>query len=227
MDAEFWYERWQTARIGFHREQVNAQLTQVWPMLKLAKHSQVLVPLCGKSKDMLWLAERGHEVSGFELSPLAVADFFTEASLTPTQSAVGPYQCWQADQLHIYQGDFFQIDKFQAQQLGHQFDAAYDRAALIALPKEMRAQYVELLARLLKPGASLLLVTVHYAPEQQQAPPFSVDEQAVLALFTPYFSVETRGRITEGQANPRVASGELNFFDELCFVLVRNSKEFK
>ncbi|MGO4998384.1 thiopurine S-methyltransferase [Oceanisphaera sp. W20_SRM_FM3] len=225
MDAEFWHQRWQTARIGFHREQINAQLTQEWPTLALAKPSQVLVPLCGKSKDMLWLAERGHKVSGFELSPLAVADFFAEANLTPTQTAVGPYQCWQAEQLHIYQGDFFQIDKFQAHHLGQQFDAGYDRAALIALPKEMRAQYVELLARLLKPGASLLLITVHYAPEQQQAPPFSIDEQAVFALFTPYFTVALRSKMKEGHANPRVASGELSFFDELCFVLVRNSEE--
>ena len=110
---------------------------------------------------------------------------------------------------------------FQAGQLKQQFDAAYDRAALIALPQAMQVQYVALLAQLLKPGATLLLITVHYAPEQQQAPPFSTSEQRVQALFAPYFSIETRGHISEGQANPRVASGELSFFDECCFVLVR------
>ena len=218
MDAEFWHERWQTARIGFHRQQVNGHLAQVWPTLGLAKPSQVLVPLCGKSKDMLWLAELGYEVAGFELSPLAVADFYAEADFTPTHSRVGPYQCWQAESLKIYQGDFFQAPK-----LNQQFDAAYDRAALIALPSSMQVQYVELLAQLLKPGATLLLVTVQYAPEQQTAPPFSVSAPAVQSLFAPYFSVELRARTSEGQDNPRVTSGELSFFDELCFVLVRNS----
>ena len=238
MNAEFWHQRWQTARIGFHRQQVNAQLAEVWPPLGLATGSQVLVPLCGKSKDMLWLADQGHNVSGFELSPLAVADFFAEAQLTPIQTSVGPYLCWQAEKIRIYQGDFFVVDQLQSDkcaadlapleknsvaQFNPQFDAAYDRAALIALPNTRQSQYVELLARLLKPGATLLLITVHYAPEQQQAPPFSVSESAVHALFAPYFTIEMRGRTAEGLAHPKVASGELSFFDELCFVLVRNS----
>lgn len=216
MDAEFWHQRWQSDRIGFHQKQVNAQLTQIWPQLGLAKQSQVLVPLCGKSKDLLWLAALGHEVSGFELSPLAVADFFAEANLKPQKQTLGPYQVWQADWLRIYQGDFF-----KANELNQHFDAAYDRAALIALPSHLRVQYVAQLAQLLKPNATLLLITVHYAPEQQQAPPFSVDETEVHALFSPYFSIEKRGQVSEGQANLRVASGELSFFDELCFVLMR------
>ncbi len=216
MDAEFWHQRWQSERIGFHREQVNAQLAQIWPTLRLAKQSQVLVPLCGKSKDMLWLTEQGHSVTGFELSPLAVADFFAEAHLTPRRQTVDPYQVWQTERLRIYQGDFF-----QAEQIQKHYDAAYDRAALIALPPAMRAQYVAQLARLLKPNATLLLVTVHYAPEQQQAPRFSVDEAQVQALFSPYFSIEKRGQVSEGKDNPRVASGELSFFDEQCFELTR------
>lgn len=229
MNPEFWLQRWQSARIGFHRQQVNPQLEKIWPRLGLAPNSQVLVPLCGKSKDMLWLAEQGHGVHGFELSPLAAADFFAEAKLSPTQSQVGPYLCWQAEQIRIYQGDFFALESFKADtfataHLGdHQFDAAYDRAALIALPERLRNQYVAQLAGLLKPGATLLLITVHYAPEQQQAPPFSVSQPQVHELFAPYFSIEKRGRMAEGQANPKVASGELNFFDELCFVLVRKA----
>lgn len=217
MDADFWHERWQTARIGFHRQQVNTHLTELWPQLNITPASQVLVPLCGKSNDLLWLAEQGYAVTGFELSPIAVTDFFSAAKLEPTQAAVGPYQCWQAEHLHIYQGDFF-----RAAELNQQFAAAYDRAALIALPKRMQEQYVALLAKLLKPGATVLLITVHYAPEQQNAPPFSVDETRVQDLFSPYFSVTMRGRHHEGQDNPRVAGGELSFFDELCFELVRN-----
>lgn len=219
MDAEFWQQRWREDRIGFHRQQVNDHLASVWPQLGVAAQAKVLVPLCGKSKDLLWLAQHHSDVCGFELSPLAVSSFFAEAGLNPIHSRIGPYQCWQAEQLQIYQGDFF-----QAGQLNQQFDAAYDRAALIALPQEMRKQYVALLAQLLKPSATLLLITVHYAPEQQLAPPFSVSEQAVQDLFSPYFSVEMRSRSQEGQANPRVASSELSFFDELCFVLVRNNK---
>ncbi|GGB51186.1 thiopurine S-methyltransferase [Oceanisphaera marina] len=216
MDAEFWHQRWQEARIGFHRQQINPQLRQYWPQLAVPAHTEVLVPLCGKSNDMHWLAEQGHTVAGFELSALAVHDFFADTQLAARQEAIGPYQCWHTEQISLYQGDFF-----QAEQLGRRFDAAYDRAALIALPHSMQAQYVALLANLLNPGAVLLLITVNYAPEQQQAPPFSVSVQAVSSLFEPYFTIEHCGKIAEGQENPRVASGELTFFDELCFVLKR------
>ncbi|MGB5853921.1 MAG: thiopurine S-methyltransferase [Oceanisphaera sp.] len=218
MEADFWHQRWQTSRIGFHRQQVNRQLNEYWPQLAVPAKSKVLVPLCGKSNDMHWLAEQGHEVVGFELSSLAVQDFFSTALLPAKQETIGPYQCWQAQKISLYQGDFF-----QAHQLNLRFNAAYDRAALIALPHSMRVQYVELLASLLNPGAVLLLVTVDYAPDQQQGPPFSVPEHAVKSLFEPYFTIEARNKISEGPDNPKVASGELSYFDELCFVLVRKA----
>ena len=216
MDAEFWHQRWQASRIGFHRQDVNCQLSQFWPQLAVPAHTEVLVPLCGKSNDMHWLVEQGYTVSGFELSPVAVQDFFTEAQLTPRQAAIGPYQGWQTEHISLYQGDFF-----QAGQLGRRFNAAYDRAGLIALPHSMQMQYVELLANLLNPGAVLLLITINYEPEQQQSPPFSVSERAVKTLFESHFTIEFCGKVAEGQTNPRVASGELSFFDELCFVLTR------
>jgi thiopurine S-methyltransferase len=128
----------------------------------------------------------------------------------------GHYRCWHAGRLRLYEGDFFQADSLQCR-----FDAAYDRAALIALPESMRIAYVDLLARLLNPGATLLLITVDYAPAQQQSPPFAVPEQEVRRLFEAHFTVERLGHIEEGQHNPRVASGERQFFDELCFVLRR------
>ncbi len=216
MEAEFWHQRWQSSRIGFHRQQVNAQLNQYWPLLGVPRHSEVLVPLCGKSRDMLWLAEQGHEVAGFELSPLAVRDFFAEAGLQPEEGKLDHYHCRQAGKIRLYEGDFFQADS-----LGRRFDAAYDRAALIALPESMRIAYVDLLARLLNPGATLLLITVDYAPAQQQSPPFAVPERQVKRLFDEHFTIERLGHIAEGKSNPRVASGEWRFFDELCFVLRR------
>ncbi|GAA3720825.1 thiopurine S-methyltransferase [Oceanisphaera sediminis] len=216
MEAEFWHQRWQSSRIGFHRQQVNPQLSRFWPQLPLLQQTEVLVPLCGKSRDMHWLVEQGHTVAGFELSPLAVQDFFTEAGLAPELEQSGHYRCWHAGRIWLYEGDFFQADS-----LARRFDAAYDRAALIALPEPMRVAYADLLARLLNPGATLLLITVDYAPIQQQSPPFAVSEADVRRLFEPHFTVERLGRIEEGPSNPGVASGERQFFDELCFVLHR------
>lgn len=216
MDAQFWHQRWQSSRIGFHQQQVNELLSRFWRQLGVPEHTEVLVPLCGKSRDMHWLAEQGHHVAGFELSPLAIRDFFSEAGVLPQQQKLVHYLCWQAGGFSLYEGDFF-----QAESLGRRFDAAYDRAALVALPEPVRPRYARLLARLLNPGAAMLLVTLDYAPVQHESPPFAVNEQEVRRLFGADFEVTLLGRIEEGSRNPRVASGERQFFDELCFVLRR------
>lgn len=218
MDAQFWHDRWQSSRIGFHQQQVNGHLRRCWQQLGVAAQCEVLVPLCGKSLDMHWLAERGHPVAGFELSPLAVRDFFREAGVTPQQQSLHHFQCWQARGISLYQGDFF-----QAESLARRFDAAYDRAALIALPEALRLSYAGLLARLLRPGAAMLLVTLDYAPVQHEAPPFAVNEAEVYRLFGDDFDIELLGRLEEGDSHPLVASGERAFFDELCFALRRKT----
>ena len=60
MDHEFWLERWRTNQIGFHQAEFNARLVHHWPSLGVPKGARVFVPLCGKSRDMLWLAGAGH-----------------------------------------------------------------------------------------------------------------------------------------------------------------------
>ncbi|MGR7921066.1 thiopurine S-methyltransferase [Zobellella denitrificans] len=216
MDAQFWHQRWQSSRIGFHQQEINELLGRHWHRLGVPEHTEVLVPLCGKSRDMHWLAEQGHNIAGFELSPLAIRDFFGEAGVLAQQQKLVHYLCWQAGGFSLYEGDFF-----QAESLGRRFDAAYDRAALVALPEPLRPLYARLLARLLNPGAAMLLVTLDYAPAQHESPPFAVNEQEVRRLFGADFEVTLLDRIEEGNSNPRVASGERRFFDELCFLLRR------
>ena len=83
MDADFWLERWRQGQTGFHMKRPTPLLAKYWPALGVPRGSRVLVPLCGKSLDMLWLASQGHRVLGVELSPLAVGQFFAENRLAP------------------------------------------------------------------------------------------------------------------------------------------------
>jgi thiopurine S-methyltransferase len=76
MNADFWHARWKSGRVGFHQDEVNRYLERYWDALDVAVDATVFVPLCGKSRDMLWLRERGHRVVGVEFSPIAVRDFF-------------------------------------------------------------------------------------------------------------------------------------------------------
>jgi thiopurine S-methyltransferase len=78
MDPDFWHERWKTNQIGFHQGEINHCLVRYWPSLGLKTGGRVLVPLCGKSRDMFWLLEQGFAVTGIEISPIAVEAFFAE-----------------------------------------------------------------------------------------------------------------------------------------------------
>ncbi len=84
MDPAFWQERWKNQDIGFHQPEFHALLQKYWSRLDLRPGSPVFVPLCGKSLDMVWLAQQGHRVIGAELSELAIDDFFAERGLDPT-----------------------------------------------------------------------------------------------------------------------------------------------
>ncbi len=186
MHAEFWQERWSRSEIGFHQPEVNPYLARYWPSLQLADHAQVLVPLCGKSLDMAWLAAQGCRVLGVELAQKAVEDFFTEHGLEPHISQEGAFQVYRAGDLEIYCGDFFALSV----ELLADCAAFYDRAALIALPVDMRARYAAHLNQVLPAGCQGLLVTLDYPQAQMAGPPFALSDSEVQQLFASAWRLE-------------------------------------
>lgn len=186
MDTDFWQRRWQRGEIGFHQDEVHDFLQQYFPRLNLQAEARVLVPLCGKSLDLLWLREQGYQVIGVELSQQAVEEFWQENTLEPTISQSDGFRCYQREQLTIYCGDFFALREQQTGLL----DAVYDRGALVALPTAMRQNYVRQLGRLLKPGSQLLTISYDYAQVQRPGPPFSVPQAELNELFADWCTIE-------------------------------------
>lgn len=89
MEESFWQARWAENQIGFHQRETNPYLERYWSRLGLPAGCQVLVPLCGKSLDLLWLAGQGYRVLGVELAERAVLDFFAEQGLEPVVTGQG------------------------------------------------------------------------------------------------------------------------------------------
>ena len=118
MKKDFWLERWERKEIGFHQDEVNPYLREFWSQAGLARDRPVFVPLCGKSRDMLWLCEQGHTVLGVELSPIAVEAFFKENGLTPQRSSDGRFDRYEADSICILCGDFFDLNQTDMAQVG-------------------------------------------------------------------------------------------------------------
>lgn len=175
MDAEYWLERWRAGRLGFHRAEAHPQLFE-WSAV-FGEATRVLVPLCGKSADLEWFVIHGFEVVGVELSELAAQAFFAERGLTPQRTERGEFVVLEHGALAIWVGDFFALS---GAELGV-FDAAYDRAAMIALPAEQRPAYAAHLQTLLAPKAKLLLITLHF--DAAGGPPFSVPTEEVTQAY--------------------------------------------
>ncbi|MGY4493154.1 thiopurine S-methyltransferase [Pseudomonas sp. TE3610] len=195
MQADFWQERWQRNQIGFHQAAVNPYLQRHWPVL--APGSRVLVPLCGKSLDLVWLAGQGLHVLGVELATQAVEAFFAEQGLQPAVVRRGAFDCYSAGALEVWCGDFFALTADDV--VG--CTALYDRAAMIALPPEMRQRYVRHLTAILPAGCAGLLITLDYDQSVLPGPPFSVPDEEVRALWGGEWQVdqvECRDILDEG-----------------------------
>lgn len=177
MDASFWLQRWREGRIGFHEGAPNAYLVK--HVARLASTRRVLVPLCGKTEDLAFLASQGHEVVGIELVEDAVRQFFAEHHLVPSITSTDAFQVYNAGAITILVGDFFATSA----ELVGSIHAIYDRAALIALPAEMRTRYVTQLSRIAPDAKRELLVTVDYPAGSFEGPPFSVSASEVRTLF--------------------------------------------
>lgn len=186
MKAEFWHERWEKNQIGFHQSEVNTYLHDFWGRLQLPAGATVFVPLCGKSSDMLWLRAEGYQVLGIELNQIAVRNFFAENDLTPEVSQHGALERWQADGIVIFCGDFFTLTAEDVAACR----AVFDRAALIALPPEMRPDYIEHMRTLFPVGLANLLITIAYDQSMAKGPPFSVPEAEVRGYFTTGYEIE-------------------------------------
>jgi thiopurine S-methyltransferase len=148
MQPEFWLERWQANLIGFHQDEINDYLLRYWPRLGVTHDSRILVPLCGKSLDMLWLAEQGHPVIGIEISQLAVESFFSENGLTPGILKESCGLRYTSGQIEILCADYFALTRKDIGEVA----AFYDRAALIALTPAQRPDYVAHLGTLISAG---------------------------------------------------------------------------
>ena len=184
-EQQQWWIRWQEGRIGFHLPEVNPLLIRHVHSLATDTHpnerSCILVPLCGKSKDLIWLQSHFHKVIGVELVPQAVEAFFEENQITPTYSQRDSFATYLHGNLALLQGDIFQMSSKYLED--HPIQAIFDRASLIALPDKLRKNYVALLRSLGSSNTKLLLVTLAYEEGTISGPPHSIPENKIFELF--------------------------------------------
>jgi thiopurine S-methyltransferase len=208
MQPDFWHRRWQKNEIGFHLDEPNPHLVKYFNPVA---SGTVFVPLCGKSQDLMWLAKQQMRVVGVELSELACEAFFKENQLEPiTVTEKMGFKIYEAGLIRIFCGDFFAITS----ELIGSFTHVYDRAALIALPPEMRTQYTQHLLKLIKEqnkSIEMLLITLFHSNPEIPGPPFSVEEAEVRTHYasSKEWVTLTTERDEDARSNPKYQSTEV------------------
>lgn len=217
MDHAFWLDRWEKADTGFHQAAAHDFLMRHWSALGVAKGAQVLVPLCGKSNDMVWLADHGHTIIGTELAPLAVDQFFAERTRMPAVVTEGAFTVKRAGPFELWCGDHLALDPAVTRRVG----GVFDRAALVAMPRVMQNAYADKLAELTPPDVPVLLVSLDYDPSEMDGPPFPISPERVDELFGSNFRVGMLEKRDSLASSANLRNRGLTWLHETAWKLVR------
>lgn len=178
MDADFWHNCWDNNHTGWHQEEFHPLLTQLFSRWTDANGTDVFVPLCGKSHDLVFISQ-SHRVVGSELSHKACDEFFSENKFAVDKIEADHFIRYKGQSIDLLAGDFFALDSQDVQNCG----LIYDRAALVALSPDFREQYIKHLYSLFPSGTKLMLLSLEYPKGEIEGPPFCVDEAEVQRLF--------------------------------------------
>lgn len=189
MEPQFWHDKWAQTDIGFHEADVNPNLVAHFAKVLSTAQARVFVPLCGKTRDIAWLLEQGHSVVGAELSMRAISDLFADLDMTPQITKHELMQKVSGPSIDIFVGDIFVLTP---QDVGA-LDMVYDRAALVALPKDVRARYGAQV-RVLSQTAPQLLLCFEYEQTAMAGPPFSVDAAEITRIYGDAYRVDALAR---------------------------------
>ena len=212
MDAQFWLNAWDEGKIGFHQPEYNKKLVKYFPQLEPEKGQRVLVPLCGKSKDLLWLHGINLYVHGVELCHDAAKAFFEENELPePRVSEDSDFKHFTHENIILSCGNFFKLNENDT------YDFVYDRASLVALPPEMREDYARVIKQSLKTGGKYLLIVFEYDQELAAGPPFSITPNEIHRLYENEFIITLVESKEEEKASPKFK--DLSVFKQKVYIL--------
>lgn len=93
---DHWFQRWGTNVTGWHLPEVHVLLRKHLNHLTRGKEDRLtfLLPLCGKSVDLLWLYKQGHRVIGIDAVSEAATCLFEEAGIPYTNRYCSLIKGW-------------------------------------------------------------------------------------------------------------------------------------
>lgn len=213
-----WRKAWSEGRNKWHLDHVHPHLEKHVDVAVNGKaNAKVLFPFCGKTYDMKWLADKGHEVVGIEGSEVAAKQFgedhHLQYNVLPIEgTSIKLYKYVEAN-VRIYVGDVWEFNR----SIECNFDTVWDRGGFTIINIDDRKKYVPLIASLMAPHARYMLVIDSYDRNVIHGPPHSVEKEGVDEIFGETFDIKYVDK--KDSLKPLQKSWGLTFFDETLYQL--------
>jgi len=209
-----WKSRWDESRLGWHQAEPHPFLVKHGSELNIAdlvgddscsgdtEPSRILFPLCGKTVDMAFLAEmKGvSEVVGVDGIRKALTEFIDENPHLEIKGSDSKkaFERFEGKSISLLKGDFFDIDDDVT---NGKFDGIFDRGSIVAIQPSLREHYVGVMGKLLKPGGSIVMVTVDRREGSEEGksagPPFGINGDEINRLYKDLDWVESITKLDE------------------------------
>ncbi|MCZ6833298.1 MAG: methyltransferase domain-containing protein [Acidobacteria bacterium] len=216
-----WLERWREGRTPFHMDRINPWLVRFAQRLDLGAQRRVLVPLCGKSLDLEYLARQGGSITGVDLAEEALRQFLEGQQREAVCQVRGDAIFLLAEPFTLVAADILTLTP---ERIGR-FDAIWDRAALVALPQACHAPYIRTLMSVLQPGGRILMVGMEYDTALMDGPPFSVSAQEIRELLGEVGRVELLAEQEVDPDEPICLHHDLPWVKESVYLITATDQE--
>lgn len=223
MSVEDWEYRWGKNQTQFHMNKVHPMLQKYLDKLtKGKKNLRIFLPLCGKSKDLEWLASQGYEVIGCDCADKGCKEFFEENEIpyetSPIKGIDGTiYRATNDKKITLYKCDYFALNE----KITGKFDCIWDRGSFVAISVKDRDKYSKITTAMMKENSTYLLDCFLVDNDRFGGPPFNCTEKNVTSAFGSKWEVEkleTKDVFSKWQESWNIDS----FFEEV-YLLTKKS----
>ncbi len=165
-----WQKHYDEDDLKWDIGEVSPAIIRLWNENKLPQ-GKAIVPGCGQGHEVMFLAERGWQVTGVDFAQGAVD------LLSHTLEKKGI-------QGRVLRRNFFELDEEHSAQ----YDLLLEQTFFCAILPEDRQKYVATAGRILKPGG--MLAGLFYETGEEGGPPFNTTKENILENFSDKFVIE-------------------------------------
>jgi SAM-dependent methyltransferase len=181
LSADFWQGRYHEGTAHWDLGEPAPPFMSLLQSPQAPSPGKMAVLGAGQGHDALLFAQHGFEVIGFDFAPFAV-EVATAAAHAQNLKA------------QFLQRDIFTLPS----EFANQFDYVLEHTCYCAILPEQRAEYVEIVRAILRPGGEL--IALFWAHERAGGPPFGTTQQELQARFASGFEISDWQRPTNSVA---------------------------